>query len=156
MEGRMAEVAAVIARDIETIARMVLESNNLINDKVGRNTIAPDSELYKTLKVISTEDGDLVFDLMLNDYLVYIEGGRRIGAKFPPIKPIVEWAKRRGIPTDNSTIFLIRRAISRDGIRPRPFMEFIFEEMDEFWNSGEWSDKIFAKIMEKIDNFFNQ
>lgn len=156
MEGRMAEVAAVIARDIETIARMVLESNNLINDKVGRNTIAPDSELYKTLKVVATEDGDLVFDLMLNDYLVYIEGGRRIGAKFPPIKPIVEWAKRRGIPTDNSTIFLIRRAISRDGIRPRPFMELIFEEMDEFWNSGEWSDKIFAKIMEKIDNFFNQ
>ena len=110
-----------------------------------------------TIKVeITDEDGDLVFDLMLNDYLVYIEGGRRIGAKFPPIKPIVEWAKRRGIPTDNSTIFLIRRAISRDGIRPRPFMEFIFEEMDEFWNSGEWSDKIFDKIMEKIDNFFNQ
>lgn len=156
MEGRITAVAAAIAKDIESIARMVLESNNLINNKVGRNTIAPDSELYKTLKVVATDDGDLVFDLMLNDYLQFIESGRRVGAKFPPIEPIVRWARKRGIPTDNSTIFLIRRAISRDGIRPRPFMEFIFEEMDEFWNSGEWSDKIFGKIIEIIDNWFNQ
>lgn len=153
MDGSISVIAKAIANDILEIARMILDSNNLINNKVGRNTIAPDSDLYKDLKVLARDDGDIVFDLMLNDYLVFIESGRRAGAKFPPVEPIVRWAKKRGIPTDNSTIFLIRRAISRDGISPRPFMAYIFEEMDERWDN-EWSDKIFDKIMERIDNFF--
>ena len=153
MDGSISVIAKAIANDILEIARMILESNNLINNKVGRNTIAPDSDLYNDLKVLARDDGDIVFDLMLNDYLVFIESGRRAGAKFPPVEPIVRWAKKRGIPTDNSTIFLIRRAISRDGISPRPFMAYIFEEMDERWDN-EWSDKIFDKIMERIDNFF--
>ena len=153
MEESLEKVIKTIANDILEIARMILESNNLINEKVGRNTIAPDSDLYKTLQVKASNDGDVVFDLMLNDYLVFIESGRRAGAKFPPVEPIVNWAKKRGIPTDNSTIFLIRRAISRDGIRPRPFMAYIFEEMDERWDNN-WSDRIFNKIMEQIDNFF--
>ena len=153
MEESLDRVIKAIANDILSIARMILESNNLINEKVGRNTIAPDSELYKTLQVKATNDGDIVFDLMLNDYLVFIESGRRAGAKFPPVEPIVKWARKRGIPTDNSTIYLIRRAISRDGIRPRPFMAYIFEEMDERWDDN-WADSIFDKIMEQIDNFF--
>ena len=153
MEESLEKVIKTIANDILEIARMILESNNLINEKVGRNTIAPDSDLYKTLQVKASNDGDVVFDLMLNDYLVFIESGRRAGAKFPPVEPIVNWAKKKGIPTDNSTIFLIRRAISRDGIRPRPFMAYIFEEMDERWDNN-WSDRIFDKIMEQIDNFF--
>ena len=153
MEESLDKVIKAIANDILSIARMILESNNLINEKVGRNTIAPDSELYKTLQVKATNDGDIVFDLMLNDYLVFIESGRRAGAKFPPVEPIVRWARKRGIPTDNSTIYLIRRAISRDGIKPRPFMAYIFEEMDERWDDN-WADSIFDKIMEQIDNFF--
>ena len=153
MEESLDKVIKVIANDILEIARMILESNNLINEKVGKNTIAPDSDLYKTLQVKATNDGDVVFDLMLNDYLVFIESGRRAGAKFPPVEPIVRWARKRGIPTDNNTIYLIRRAISRDGIQPRPFMAYIFEEMDDRWDST-WSDKIFDKIMEVIDNFF--
>lgn len=153
MEESLDKVIKAIANDILSIARMILESNNLINEKVGRNTIAPDSELYKTLQVKATNDGDIVFDLMLNDYLVFIESGRRAGAKFPPVEPIVKWARKRGIPTDNSTIYLIRRAISRDGIRPRPFMAYIFDEMDERWDDN-WADSIFDKIMEQIDNFF--
>jgi len=153
MEESLDKVIKAIANDILSIARMILESNNLINEKVGRNTIAPDSELYKTLQVKATNDGDIVFDLMLNDYLVFIESGRRAGAKFPPVEPIVKWARKRGIPTDNSTIYLIRRAISRDGIKPRPFMAYIFEELDERWDDN-WADSIFDKIMEQIDNFF--
>ena len=154
MEGSLDKIVKSIANDILSIARMILESNNLINEKVGRNTIAPDSELYKTLKVEARNDGDIVFDMMLNDYLVFIESGRRAGAKFPPVEPIVRWARQRGIPTDNSTIYLIRRAISRDCIKPRPFLAYIFEEMDEQWNN-EWSDEIFNRIIEQLDNFFN-
>ena len=106
------------------------------------------------MSVKATNDGDLIFDIVLNDYIQFIESGRRKGAKFPPVEPIVRWARSRGIPTDNSTIFLIRRAISRDGIKPRPIMQYVFEEVDREWDE-QLADELFNKIMEMIDNFFN-
>lgn len=151
---QIGDIIMSISRDIMELVRMVMESNNLINNKVGRNTIAPDSDIYKNLLVKATNDGDPVFDIMLNDYLTYIESGRRAGAKFPPVAPIVAWAKKRGIPTDNSTIYLIRRAISRDGIAPRPFMVYVFEEIDQSWSDG-WADRIFNKIIAELDKYFN-
>ena len=147
------KIVMEFSKDLMTLVRMVMESNVGINQKVGRNTLTS-SEIYKTLSVKATNDGDLVFDIILNDYLTFIESGRRKGAKFPPVEPIVRWAKSRGISTDNSTIFLIRRAISRDGIKPRPIMQYVLEEVDKEWNDG-LADKLFEKIIEVIDNFFN-
>jgi len=140
-------------KDIAKIVRMVMESNVGINSKTGGNTLSK-SDIYRQLSVISTSDGDLVFDIMLNDYITFIESGRRKGAKFPPVEPIVRWARKHGIPTDNSTIYLIRRAISRDGIKPRPIMAKVFEELDRAWE-GEWSDRLFNIITENLDKFFN-
>lgn len=140
-------------KDIAKIVRMVMESNVGINSKTGHNTLSQ-SDIYRQLSVISTSDGDLVFDIMLNDYITYIENGRRKGAKMPPVEPIVRWARKHGIPTGNSTIYLIRRAISRDGIKPRPIMAHVFEEIDRAWES-EWSDRLFKIIIEQLDKFFN-
>lgn len=140
------------SKDIMDLVRVVMESNLLDNHKVGRNTIIG-SDIYKTLQVKSTNDGDLIFDIILNDYLTFIESGRRKGAKFPPVEPIVRWARSRGIPTDNSTIYLIRRAISRDGIAPRPFMATVMEQID--LNMENWYDKLFDEITKMINDFFN-
>lgn len=134
------------SKDIMDLVRVVMESNLLDNHKVG-------SDIYKTLQVKSTNDGDLIFDIILNDYLTFIESGRRKGAKFPPVEPIVRWARSRGIPTDNSTIYLIRRAISRDGIAPRPFMATVMEQID--LNMENWYDKLFEEIIKLINEFFN-
>lgn len=139
--------------DIAKLVRMVMESNVGINGKVGKNTLK-DSDIYRELSVYATSDGDLVMDIMLNDYIQYIENGRRKGAKMPPVEPIVRWCREKGIPTDNSTIFLIRRAISRDGIEPRPIMAKVFEEMDNTWDNG-WADRLFDVIMEQLNKFFN-
>ena len=147
------KIVMEFSKDLMQIVRMVMESNVGINEKVGENTLVK-SNIYKTLSVKATNDGDLIFDIILNDYLTFIESGRRKGAKMPPVEPIVRWCKSKGISTDNSTIFLIRRAISRDGIRPRPIMQYVFDEIDREWNDG-LADEIFSKIMEEIDKFFN-
>lgn len=140
-------------REIENIVRMVMDSNVGINKKSGHNTLS-DSDIYKQLSVMATSDGDLVFDIILNDYITFIESGRRKGAKMPPIEPIVRWCKKKGIPSDNSTVYLIRRAISRDGIAPRPIIATVFEELDREWE-GAWSDNLFNIIIEQLDKFFN-
>lgn len=149
----ISKIVMEFSKDIMDIVRVVMESNLLDNHKVGRNTIIG-SDIYKNLKVITKNDGDLVFDILLNDYLTYIESGRRKGAKMPPVEPIVRWARSRGIPTDNSTIYLIRRAISRDGIAPRPFMATVMEQID--LNMENLYDKIFDEITKLINDFFNK
>lgn len=149
----ISKIVMEFSKEIMDIVRVVMESNLLDNHKVGRNTIIG-SDIYKNLQVISKNDGDLVFDILLNDYLTYIESGRRKGAKMPPVEPIVRWARSRGIPTDNSTIFLIRRAISRDGIQPRPFMATVMEQID--LDMPNWYDKIFDEITSLINDFFNK
>lgn len=152
----MLNVSSIImefSKDLMTLVRMVMESNVGINSKTGTNTLT-NSNIYNTLSVRATNNGDLIFDIILNDYLIYIENGRRKGAAMPPVAPIVEWCKKKGIPTDNSTIFLIRRAISRDGVRPRPFLAKVFEEVDREWDDN-LADNLFNKIMEEIDKFFN-
>lgn len=140
-------------KDIMMLVQAVMESEDLINKKVGRNTIIG-SDLYKTLQVKATNDGDLVFDILLNDYLTFIESGRRKGAKMPPVEPIVKWARKHGIPTDNGTIYLIRRAISRDGIAPRPFMDKVFEDIDYAWDKA-WADELFDELTRLITEYFN-
>ena len=149
----ISKIVMEFSKDIMALVRMVMESNVGINSKVGVNTLV-NSQIYKTLSVKATNDGDLIFDIILNDYLVFIENGRRKGAKMPPVEPIVRWARSKGIPTDNSTIYLIRRAISRDGVKARPIMQHVFEEIDRIWGD-EWADEIFNVIMEEIDKFFN-
>ena len=146
-------LAKAFAEDVMNITADIMASSMLVNDKVGRNTIAPDSKIFK--EMYAKASGNIVIQLLLNDYVYYIESGRKAGSKFPPIQPIVQWAKKRGIPTDNSTIFLIRRAIAEDGIRPRPFMYKVLETIDKKWD-GEWSSELFNEITKIIDEFFNK
>ena len=146
-------LAKAFAEDVMNITADIMASSMLVNDKVGRNTIAPDSKIFK--EMYAKASGNIVIQLLLNDYVQYIESGRKAGSKFPPIHPIVQWAKKRGIPTDNSTIFLIRRAIAEDGIRPRPFMYKVLETIDNKWD-GEWSSELFNELTKIIDEFFNK
>ena len=141
------KIVMEFTKDIMQLVSAVMEGQDLGNNKSS-------SDIYKNLQVKATNDGDLVFDIILNDYLKFIESGRRKGADMPPVKPIVEWAKKHGIPTDNGTIYLIRRAISRDGIAPRPFMDKVFADIDYVWDN-DWADELFDEIMRMINDFFN-
>lgn len=141
------KIVTEFTKDIMKLVHAVIDGQEFASNKIG-------SDIYKNLQVNATNDGDLVFDIILNDYLKFIESGRRKGAKFPPVEPIVKWAKKHGIPTDNGTIYLIRRAISRDGIAPRPFMDKVFADIDYVWDK-DWADELFDEIMRMINDFFN-
>ena len=143
----ISKIVMEFTKDIMKLVNAVMEGQDLASNKSS-------SDIYKNLQVKATNDGDLVFDIILNDYLKFIESGRRKGADMPPVKPIVEWAKKHGIPTDNGTIYLIRRAISRDGIAPRPFMDKVFADIDYVWDK-DWADELFDEIMRIINDFFN-
>ena len=151
-------IAKVFAEDVMTITADIMASSMLVNDKVGRNTISPNSDIFK--QMYAKASGNIVIQLLLNDYVQYIESGRRKSTNAkkvapPPVKAIVQWAKNRNIPTDNLTIYKIRSAIVRDGIKPRPFMYKVLETIDSKWD-GEWSSELFNELTKIIDEFFNK
>ena len=151
-------LAKAFAEDVMNITADIMASSMLVNDKVGRNTIAPDSNIFK--EMYAKASGNIVIQLLLNDYVQYIESGREKSTKAkkvapPPVKAIVQWAKKRNIPTDNLTIYKIRSAIVRDGIKPRPFMYKVLETIDKKWE-GELSSELFQELTKIIDEFFNK
>lgn len=50
----------------------------------------------------------------------FVEGGRRAGARMPPLAAILPWVLRRGMPA--SAAFPVARKIAKRGIKPRRVM----------------------------------
>ena len=148
----IALLAKVFAEDVMSITADIMASNIMVNKK-GINTIAPNSDIFKEMEAKAS--GNIVIELLLNDYVKYIESGRKKGSKLPPIEAIRKWAKKKLGKEDNLTIYKIRSAIVRDGIKPRPFMYKVFETIDKKWD-GEWSSELFQELTKIIDEFFNQ
>ena len=154
-EELIARVASVIA-DIMTQAKgivlAVMSSDIGVNNKVGKNTLV-DSDIFNSVGVKS-EDIEVV-TLLVNDYIDYIEHGRKAGS-FPPPHAIAEWCARKGLPTDNSTVFLICRSIYEKGIAPRPIFdgsEGVWETIDSVFDA--WAEEIFTAITSGLTEWFN-
>ena len=150
--GNIELLSKAFAEDVMNITADIMASNLMLNKK-GINTIAPNSDIFKNM--YAKASGNIVIELLLNNYVQYIESGRKKGSKFPPIKPIRDWAKKKLGKEDNLTIYKIRSAIVRDGIKPRPFMYKVLNAIDKKWD-GEWSSELFQELTKIIDEFFNQ
>jgi len=101
-----------------------------------RNKKIATGKLYNSITYNVSSDGDISFSYAEEGK--YVESGRRRGARFPPPAPILKWIKIKGIKgrdrttgrfiKDKALVFLIQRAISRDGIKPVPFMQLSIDK----------------------------
>lgn len=146
---RLEKIQRAIKDEIHILFQLILESEYGINAKVGRNTLA-DSRLHNTSKV---EVKDFTFTLLYNDYLEFIESGRKPKARKVPIDALRDWARRKGLPTNNSVLYAIQQSIYIKGIPPRPLINPFTEEIDNQWN--EWSEQLFNAITSVLDDIFN-
>lgn len=72
--------------------------------------------------------GDIVINITGNDYLYYVDKGRKPNRKAPPTKAILKWIDVKGIKgrdkktgrfiKKESAAFLIARSIGKNGIKP--------------------------------------
>lgn len=136
---------AKLANDIFKLFYEVLESDVGINKKVGINTLK-DSRMAKT----ATIETDIpYFKIIVNEYVDYIEAGRKPKARKVPIDALRDWARRKGIPSDNSTLYAIQQAIYRDGIAPRPVMKIFYDLLEREWQE-KMADELFEMITENL------
>tara|TARA_R110001632_G_scaffold194768_1_gene316232 strand:- start:171 stop:650 length:480 start_codon:yes stop_codon:yes gene_type:complete len=75
--------------------------------------------LIKSLdtRVLKTGFGtSYTLKILAEEYLKYVESGRKAGSKAPPVEPIKEWARAKGIP--EGLAFPIAKSIGEKGIKP--------------------------------------
>lgn len=101
-----------------------------------------DADFVDKLEVKSDNKG--LISYIAPDYVKFVISGRKPNSKFPPVEAIAEWCNNKGIPSDNSTVYLISRAIALNGISPRDFIssaeQDIDKALDDFFN--EWCEYI--------------
>mgnify|MGYP003294899424 CR=1 FL=1 len=132
-----------IKREILSLFREVL--SKAINEK--SNTSLENSHLSHDAEVHHMEQGESeLFNLMYNDYLDYIEWRRPPRyKKKPPIRVLIPWAKERGLPSDNRTLWAISTSIWLVGWKARPIIAPFETLLDERWEKY-WSDLIFETL----------
>lgn len=146
-----------IADDLLALSALVLEDDTVsANRKTLENTLR-DSQLRDDLfaTVSQTTGDDPVVSAFFNNYVVFLEWNRPPKYGYPPpIDVLVDWAAKRGIPTDNDTLYAIRHAIWRDGHEGRPIFATIARESERLFEQ-EWGPWLFEAIIEDLTKYFN-
>jgi hypothetical protein len=77
------------------------------------------------IEIEKTSDGAII-SLASNDYITFIEKGRKRG-KYAPVKDLERWVRAKGIASDQKKVtsiaFAINNKIKKEGIKPRPILE---------------------------------
>lgn len=143
------EITKAILKDFMNLWRELMKSDYAVN--VKSNTTLEESNLDNQAKIEAT---DFKFNLFYNDYLQYIESGRKPKARKVPIIPLIDWMKRKHISNDVRVAYAIRESIYQNGIPSRKLLVPFGEMLDERFEKKIFDD-IFNKISEKIDIYFN-
>jgi len=120
-----------MGRTYENGARIVIDetrkgiTRSVIQIEADAKRIVPKdtNNLMRTLThEVVTHGNDITGRAGSNaTYAKVVEDGRRAGAPMPPEGSLLAWMRRHGI--DVSAEFAVRRAISRRGTRPQPYLK---------------------------------
>ena len=157
VSNELDKVINAIANDCLILSKLILDNDEVsINNKVNINTLR-NSKLQNDIRTeIDKQDNNIVISTLFNNYINYIEWTRPPNyGKQPPLDVLREWALSKGIPTDNSTLFLIARAIQRDGHEGRPIISVLEKHIVEDFDK-EYYSRIFEAMIIDLTSFFNK
>lgn len=144
MNDATLKVLNAMAEDILSLVHLILDKNGLKN-----------SALRDDARCAVKDLSNPVITVLFNDYVEYIENGRKANSgEAPPISALKEWAHRKGIRATNDVLYAIAETIKKQGMAPRPVLAMLEQQIDNSF-SNEWSDQLFGAIMEELEAFFN-
>lgn len=136
---------------LNSIAEDILSLSHLILDENGLQISALKDDARCTVEA----SDNAVIRLLFNDYIEYIENGRKPNSGMaPPISDLRQWAQRKGIPATNDVLYAIAEALKKQGMAPRPILARLEEQIENSF-SQEWADQLFEAIVSDLEAFFN-
>jgi hypothetical protein len=106
--------------------------------------------LYNSIEATPSKDA---ITIKMEDYGIYVQGGRRRGDKGVPISALLEWMKQRGIRsndlTDRQLAFAIQSNIKKFGIRPSNWFDVAIDNMFE---DARFSDIFETEVAQDIED----
>jgi len=88
------------------------------------------SRLANSVLIVRIGNG---FEIRFSEYAHFVDSGRGANKKPPPVRAIVDWIERNGIFATNLTTlqlaFAISRSIGKKGIKARPFLDRLSEQV---------------------------
>jgi hypothetical protein len=128
-----------------------------------RNMTSKSGDLYKSIKVKFNANDDTIVISML-DYWQNVNDGRKPG-KYVPIKPLMQWIRRKGFNKNKKTgkfqkfnikgmAFAVSKNIQKFGIAPTNFYDDAFAGFIEDYTNGPLPalgldvQNFFAKIID--------
>lgn len=150
---KLVEALKEVAEQAKAVMMAVMDSELGVNEKVGRNTLV-EGKIFQNINI--GVDGLELVEVLVNDYIQYIESGRRPGS-FPPVSVIAKWAAEKHITTDNRVVWAICQSIYKEGIAARPLIDVrggFWERVERDWD--EWFKGVYDVLFEELDKQFNK
>jgi hypothetical protein len=92
--------------------------------------------------------------LLANDYLKYVDKGRKPG-KYPPIKAIAKWVQVKGISKE--AIFPIARSIYKFGIKPTNVIQRVIKEFETSPTlQKKYEDEVVNQLIDMINKNYKE
>jgi|TARA_R110000782_G_scaffold33087_1_gene80198 hypothetical protein len=96
---------------------------------------------------LKEQAGLIQYQLIANDYLQYVDEGRKPGS-YPPIRAIADWVRVKGISKD--AIFPIARSIFKFGIKPTNVLKKTLTEIQTSPTLRNKYEDTLVENMEKL------
>jgi len=96
---------------------------------------------------LKEQAGLIQYQLIANDYLQYVDEGRKPGS-YPPIRAIADWVRVKGISKD--AIFPIARSIFKFGIKPTNVLKKTLTEIQTSPTLRNKYEETLVENMEKL------
>lgn len=107
----------------EETRRVMLQALQLVQADARQIVKKDQGDLERSIRPFLIEQPNGLLGVLepMQPYGLPVERGRKPGSRWPPFQPLQEWGSRHGFATLRS-IYLLRRAIARRGIKEAPFM----------------------------------
>lgn len=107
--------------------RNIVKTLNSLNVRIAQSSTIPmESRLINSFNTRVRPDFKVI-QFIANDYLEYVDRGRRSGVRKVPINALLDWIRRYNITAPNKTpnqlAFAIQTNIYKNGIEPKPVLD---------------------------------
>ena len=113
-------------------------------DLRGAGKSASGSLVQGTIGMGTITGSRVIYEGKAPEHYIFVDKGRRAGAKMPPIKPIQQWIKQRGLDLN---AFAVARSIAKKGIKPT---NIYTNAIVDFKKGLDISDLVTKEIVKEI------